>query len=296
MISICMITYNHENFLRSSIDGVLLQKTKFPFEIIIGDDCSTDGTRLIIDEYVKEYPDIIKKVYQDKNVGANKNFISIWHLCRQKYIALCEGDDYWTDPYKLQKQVDFLEQNPDYVICFTDVMFSDERSNVEKVNKRSDREDFDIYDLIEKNYVSTLTTVYRNVGVKLKEDFCKLKVGDWPMHILHAQSGKVKRLPIVTGVYRIHHNNSWEGQDKVKRDEAIIELFEYLKRNLISPYRKQILKKLNGLYYSQAINYYDQSIFKRSGEFLSKISVWNETHYLIRVLLLKFKIIVRHGF
>lgn len=119
MVSVCMITYNHENFVSQAIESVLMQRTNFVFELVIGDDCSTDRTREIVNEYYKKYPKIIKLRLPEKNLGMQLNFIENLNACNGKYIALCEGDDYWTDPYKLQKQVDFLEANPEYGLVHT---------------------------------------------------------------------------------------------------------------------------------------------------------------------------------
>lgn len=117
LVSVFMITYNHENYIEHAIEGVLMQKTSFPIELIIGEDCSTDNTRKIVREYEGRYTEIIKAQYPEKNRGMNNNFLTVLQSARGKYIALCEGDDYWTDPLKLQKQVDFLEANPEYSLC-----------------------------------------------------------------------------------------------------------------------------------------------------------------------------------
>ena len=112
LVSICCITYNHEKYIRDAIEGFLMQKTDFPFEVLIHDDASTDGTADIIREYETKYPDIIKPIYQTENQYSKGIKISATYnypRAKGKYIALCEGDDYWIDPYKLQKQVDFLE-------------------------------------------------------------------------------------------------------------------------------------------------------------------------------------------
>lgn len=114
VVSACMITYNHVPYIAQAIEGVLQQKTNFPFELIIGEDCSTDATRDIVLEYQKKYPNIIRVITSDHNVGATKNSYRIEQACRGKYIAYCEGDDYWHYPKKLQKQIEFLETHPDY--------------------------------------------------------------------------------------------------------------------------------------------------------------------------------------
>lgn len=118
LVSICCITYNHAPYIRKCLDGFLMQKVDFPFEIIIGEDCSTDNTRRICEEYADKNPDIINLLPSECNLGAVENERRVMQTAKGKYIAFCEGDDYWTDPLKLQKQVDFLESNSDYTVCF----------------------------------------------------------------------------------------------------------------------------------------------------------------------------------
>lgn len=120
MVSVNMITYNHAPFIAQAIEGVLQQKTNFPFELIIGEDCSTDGTREIVFEYQKKYPQIIRVIMSDQNVGAKINSRRTKKACQGKYMAYCEGDDYWHSPHKLQKQVDYFESHPECGLVFTD--------------------------------------------------------------------------------------------------------------------------------------------------------------------------------
>lgn len=118
LVSICCITYNHESYLRQTLDGFLMQKTTFPVEIVLAEDCSTDGTRKICEEYAAKYPEKIHYIHRDHNVGYNENEYEAMCAAKGKYIAYCEGDDYWTDSLKLQKQVDFLESHTDYSVCW----------------------------------------------------------------------------------------------------------------------------------------------------------------------------------
>jgi glycosyltransferase involved in cell wall biosynthesis len=116
-VSVCMMTYNHERFIAQAIESVLEQKTSFDLELVIGEDCSTDGTRKIVAEYARKYPEKIKAMFRETNLGMTANGIQTLRECRGRYIALLEGDDYWTDPLKLQKQVDFLDVHPTCTAC-----------------------------------------------------------------------------------------------------------------------------------------------------------------------------------
>ena len=118
LLSVVTITYNHAPYIAKCIESVLMQQVNFPMEFIIAEDCSTDGTRAICEEYAKKYPDLIRLITSETNVGVNPNELRAMKAVKGKYIAYCEGDDYWTDPLKLQKQVDFLESHSDYSVCF----------------------------------------------------------------------------------------------------------------------------------------------------------------------------------
>lgn len=120
MVSICCLAYNQEKYIRQCLDGFVMQKCNFKYEVLINDDASTDHTIDIIKEYEHNYPEIIKPIYQTENQWSKKIPISktyLYPIARGKYIAKCEGDDFWTDPYKLQKQVDIMEKHPDCCIC-----------------------------------------------------------------------------------------------------------------------------------------------------------------------------------
>ena len=123
LVSIRTSAYNHGPYIKQCIEGVLMQRTNFPFEYIIGEDFSNDETREIVFEYAKKYPDVIRVITADYNVGSKANGRRCIRACRGKYMAICEGDDYWTDPLKLQKQVDFLEDNSEYGMCYTKVQY-----------------------------------------------------------------------------------------------------------------------------------------------------------------------------
>ena len=128
-LSVVTITYNHAPYIAKCIEGVLMQQVNFPMEFIIAEDCSTDGTRAICEEYAKKYPDLIRLLPSEGNMGAVMNEQRAFEAARGKYIATCEGDDYWTDPLKLQKQVDFLESHPECTASFHRFRQYDEKRN-----------------------------------------------------------------------------------------------------------------------------------------------------------------------
>src|SRR5690554_5301571 len=149
LVSVWMITYNHEQYIKQAIEGVLMQQTTFRIELVIGEDCSTDNTANIIREYEQKNPGLIKARYNNQNIGMIPNMIKTLEECNGKYIALCEGDDFWTDPFKLQKQVDFLETHLDYTGAAHQATVKHEHSNAEQTLFRN----HDIADIELRNVI-----------------------------------------------------------------------------------------------------------------------------------------------
>ncbi len=208
VVSVCTITYNHERYIAKAIEGVVNQKCNFTFEMVIGEDGSKDRTKAIIEEYAAKYPGIIVPLYAEKNQGAKLNATNSLMHCRGRYIAFLEGDDYWTDLNKLQRQFDFMETNPEYTMCFTrvDVIDEDEQPATDPYPVLT-KEDFDFDDiaLAEKVFIPTPTMFFRNILPRPLPDFyVKAMSGDIAMHLLLSDKGKLKCLPGKTGIYREH--------------------------------------------------------------------------------------------
>ena len=231
-LSVCFITYNHEKFVAQALEGVLMQKTNFDFEIVIGEDFSTDRTRDIVIEYASKHPAKIKLALDNKNVGGHINFIRTLNACRGEFIALIDGDDYWTTPYKLQKQVDLLSKRPDCVISFHNVLeiFEDNSRPPFHYCSSSQKETSTLEDLLRANFMATCSVVFRN---NLFENYpewylnLKLKMGDWPFHILNAQYGNICYINEVMGVHRIHKGGTWHSKSLTNQLLEIIEAYKF---------------------------------------------------------------------
>lgn len=206
LVSICCETFNQEAFLKDALEGFVMQKTDFPFEVLIHDDASTDRTPEIVRDYVRRYPGLFKPIYQTENQWSRH--VNIWTRiqfprAKGKYIALCEGDDYWTDPLKLQKQVDFLEAHPDFVLCcsaFTQTMDGNEgvRSEV-----RFDVDEVRLDDILKGFWIGTLTTVIRKKAIlDYQPPFPGLPMSDLPLWGYLATQGRIKYLQDITANYR----------------------------------------------------------------------------------------------
>jgi glycosyltransferase involved in cell wall biosynthesis len=233
-LSIAMITYGHSKFIKQAIESVLMQQTTFDFELIISNDCSPDTTDEIVQEIIDTNPNghKIKYFSHKKNLGMMPNFIFLLEQCRGNYIALCEGDDYWTDPQKLQKQVLFLEDNKEFSICFHNVktlagtQFNEEnsRKNIASVST--------INDLATYNYIHTPSVVYRNGLIpEFPAYFSTAPIGDYFLHMLNAKYGKIKYIDEVMAVYRLHDTSYWSSKEKSDKLKIWIDFIQKIKEN-----------------------------------------------------------------
>lgn len=212
VVSISCITYNHAPFIRQCLDGFMMQKTDFAFEVLIHDDASTDGTTEIIKEYEARYPDVIKPIYEEENQwvkGRRGSAVFNFPRARGKYIALCEGDDYWTDPLKLQKQVDFLEENLDYLMCSHFREVYNQNTNELSFNEELRGVVYDLNSLITGEwFFQPVTVVFRKSACD--ESLTKHKViTDVILYYHILKKGKGICLPEKMAVYRIHYGGIW---------------------------------------------------------------------------------------
>lgn len=217
LVSVVMITYAHENFIEQAINGVLMQECDFDIELIIANDCSPDKTDDVLKKIIKNHPNAywIKYIKHEKNIGMMPNFIFALKEAQGKYIALCEGDDYWIDPLKLQKQVDFLEENPDCSLCFhtnEEVYNNSTGKRIKRPIKRPHDGKFTIKDVIigGGGFMTTNSMFFhRNHIFELPNWFKESPVGDLPLMLILASKGKIGYLDEVMSAYRVMSSNSW---------------------------------------------------------------------------------------
>lgn len=217
VVSIVMITFNHELYIREAIESVLLQKTNFDFELIIANDCSPDNTDNIISDIKLNHPkaSCIQYYRQGENIGMMSNFIFALKQAKGKYIALCDGDDYWIDENKLQKQVEFLESNPDYFAVTANTMYL--RNGLLKYNYIESKESWlktkfadTLYykDVAMRIAPHTTTWLYRNQIENFPDSFLNFYVGDMPLFLIIAHFGKIKYIDEIVSIYRIHDSGA----------------------------------------------------------------------------------------
>ena len=230
MVTILCLVYNHESYIRQCLEGFVMQKTNFRFEAIVHDDASTDGTAAIIREYAEKYPDIIKPIFETEN-QYSKGDGSLGRIMTAhthgKYVAICEGDDYWIDPLKLQRQVDFLEGNPEYVLTYKGAYIVNANSEKQRwryfLQKRYSG-DVTKYLFCKGSFIITATTCYRSDYIaeftheKSMIPF-PLKMGDLPLWLFLSLKGKFKYIDEKTTCYRILPQSASHFKEREKRIE-----------------------------------------------------------------------------
>ncbi len=255
LLSVCLITYNHVQFIEQAIDSVFAQEVDFSWELIIADDFSTDGTREIILKYKEKYPDNIRLILQKQNVGSVQNWMDLITASKATYLAYFEGDDYWTLPYKLQRQIDFLENNPDFNLCFHNVDHLTLEGNLVRNTIQPQGEITTLEDLALENYITSLSIVFRNTITELPRFLFKSPLGDYTLYFLIAIDSKIQYFDEVMGVYRLHANSMFRSKPLEERYCDImaaislifenLELNDTIKENLLIHFRRIRSEMLN---------------------------------------------------
>jgi len=252
IVSICCLTYNHRYYIERAIKGFLNQQMQFPVEIVIHDDASTDGTSEIILNYRDQFPQLIKPVFQKENLFSQGVSLYelytkyIFPLLHGRYIAVCEGDDYWTDPLKLQKQVAFFEDNPDFSVCFHNIgilkngVIDNEAHNHNTGNMLPVAKEFSLSDLIRGNFIPNCSVVYRNIFNSYPDLFNDSVFPDWPLHILHASQGRICYLDEIMAVHHVHPAGIWNGLSLAEQRNAECGMLVKLCSLLDQKYHREI--------------------------------------------------------
>ncbi len=297
MISVCMLTYNHAEFVAEAIRGVLMQEVDADVELIIGDDHSTDDTVSIIKELQQKFPQSILLIERLSNVGMMVNFTDVLRSCNGQYIAICEGDDYWIDPKKLSKQTAILDKEKRVDIVFTNSkVFNQARAQFSPSWATIEGELFDIEDVLASNFITTCTVLFRNkINNKLLDSLVKFTIGDWPLYLLllNLSNSEVRYINDETAVYREHSGGSYSAISTEKRIKCVLSIYEELLRiDDFYKYRKVIYRKISSLFYflgckavstKDASNYYKRAIQLRSMDNI-KYPVFSIVRYMQRNL------------
>ncbi len=261
-VSVLCLAYNHEEYIRKTLEGFVMQKTDFAFEVLINDDASTDGTADIIREFQEKYPKIIKPVYQTENQYSQKTPIIKTHLlpkAKGEYFAWCEGDDYWIDPLKLQKQVDFLDNNPEYTVCANRAILHDVTKNTDSFfpNIECDK-DYSSKDIILYGgglFATCSLMIRRDVYTLKPSCFNAIGFGDYQIYLYGSFCGKVRCLCDVMSQYNSGVAGSWtqrktnSNEKKIVHYLAFIKMLKNVDKYYNHKYHKIISKKISSLEY-----------------------------------------------
>ena len=251
-VSICCLVYNHAAYLEQALNGFLSQKTAFDFEIVVGEDCSTDNSRAILQQYQQQYPDKVKLVLHDANVGVTGNFLSVLNACTGEYFAMCEGDDYWDNSTKLQQQVDFLDENKNYSICWTQFkVLKDDVPEIWPSIKKLDAAPHDVtmHNLFDPYVTYTLTAVLRKscLDAAILAQLQHFK--DNSIYFLCLQAGLGRVMNFYGAVYRLHGGGIFSATSQFGKNagnywnyKELVERYpQQLTANIINVFRGSII-------------------------------------------------------
>jgi glycosyltransferase involved in cell wall biosynthesis len=274
-LSILILAYNHERFITQALDSVLMQQVDFDYEIVIGEDCSTDNTRDILIGYQQEHPEKIRLLLPEKNLGMHDNFIQTFKACRGTYIALLEGDDYWTSPDKLQKQVDFLDTHTDYTICFHNALILDlDGSTMSPFSTEKNKNVFTLEDILSSNMIPTASIMFRQ---GLIHEFPKwiydVDLVDWTLQVFLAQHGNIGYIDEFLSVYRKHPEGNWSRKSSLEATKELTKLFQYFIKylHLDSKNQRKVRVNLSKYYVELVIFYKQDGDIKNARKYINKL-------------------------
>jgi glycosyltransferase involved in cell wall biosynthesis len=263
-VSVVMIAYNVGKYIGQAIESVLAQNVDFSYEIVVGEDCSTDSTREILAGYAAKHPDIIRVILRERNLGMNPNFFATWSECRGDFIALLDADDYWISSEKLRKQIDFLESHPECAICFHNalVVYDDDpeeahpfhlREPEHRISAAIPRARSGLNELVQGNFMQTGSVMYRGGLVRELPDWVfDMPTFDWPLHVLHAEQGDIGYLDEMLSAYRVHSGGFWSSNlshyRTVEETEGMIRAYQAIDRHLGGQHRAAMKPGLAFLY------------------------------------------------
>jgi glycosyltransferase involved in cell wall biosynthesis len=246
-VSVLMITYNQDQFVCQAIESVLSQQVDFEYELVIGEDCSTDRTREIVAGFGAKFPDRIRLLLPKSNLGMQENFKATLAACSGQYVAVLEGDDYWTSPLKLKRQVEFLDAHSDCAICFHSVVRSwpgQPESILPESRYQQDR--YTTRDLLFFNFIPTCSVMFRRgLFGELPDWMGTLGFSDWPIHILNSECGSIGFINQTMGVYRIHSGGAWSGRTSSQRWSDFIRFYEAIDAHLKFKYHGVIKRRVS---------------------------------------------------
>ena len=252
-VSVIMLTYNHEPWIAQSIESVLAQETPFEVELLVSEDCSTDGTRAIVLDYARRHPGRIRTFLSERNLCSNEVFARALRAARGRYVASLDGDDYWTSPHKLRKQVEYLRAHPECALCHHDVavLFDDAPDTTGDPRSFNELRPPDVAGLdrlLRDCFVAACSPLIRRDAIAdLPAWYDEAELADWALYIIAAQHGTLGYLDERLGVYRRHGGGLWTGREWTRKVESLIRFNRLLREQL--PERLPQLRELGATYH-----------------------------------------------
>lgn len=234
-VSVLIKAYNHEPFIARAIDSALQQRTDFAYEIVVGEDCSTDGTRGVLQHLRDTYPDRIRLLLRERNLGNIRNLTDTLQVCRGEYVALLDGDDYWTSAVKLQQQVAYLDAHPDFSSCAHNAVVVDATAEAELGTYRPPHRSHAITlrRMLISDPVPTSSVMFRRgLCGEFPAWYYTIMMGDWPLLVLNLRHGNMWYDSQVAAAHRVHAGGLWSGAEPARRRRARIEIYERLNEEL----------------------------------------------------------------
>jgi glycosyltransferase involved in cell wall biosynthesis len=231
-VSVLVVTYNHARFVRQALDSALAQRLPQPLEILISEDCSTDGTREIVQEYAERHPQLIRLLLSERNLHSNEVVARGLRAARGQYVAVLDGDDYWTSDDKLGAQVAFLDARPDLTICFHNVQVVNEysQSTGRLWNTPGQPEISGLHELLRGNFIAMCSVVYRRAAVaEVPAWYDRFPITDWPLHVLYAREGRIGYLDRTLAAYRLHGGGLFSTLGEREKLEANADFYRRLR-------------------------------------------------------------------
>lgn len=270
-LSILVLAYNHGQFVEQAINSVLMQKKDFEYEIVIGEDCSTDNTRAIVESFQKQYPNHIRLLLTETNLGMHSNLDRSLRACRGEYVAMLEADDFWLDSLKLQTQVAFMDAHPGCAYCFTGFtrVFENEQKSIYETPP-GEHQNYTLEDLlVYGGFSRTCTIVFRRSLMAEEPDWIKpLGMADYPMWIFLATQGSIGYIAGNMAVYRVHLGGIWGGEQDLKRRIIMIETLDAIDRYLRHNYSSILRRQITSRAYALSLLFVEQKNLREAKRFL----------------------------
>lgn len=283
-VSVLMLACNHGPYVRQAVESVLSQQCSVPFRLYIGEDASTDETQAVCKELFEEHPDQIELLCSDESLGMHGNFSNLWKKSSGEFVAFCEGDDYWCDPFKLQKQLDFFQEHSGCALCgtFTDILANDGTIS-RRVQPPGLKEVYTFEELIGVYGFHFSSVMLRRAAVSFPDWFPQVYCVDRPLYLLATQNGNAGLVPEVTSVYRLHDGGAWSTLNARDKADKSIHLFKRMQNHFPQQYADTFKRTLGNIlwsYLGEALQQNDRvaarSVYRDA---LCFLPVWHRIRY-----------------